>query len=354
MTDASTTLNDVRATVVVVTFNSAAHIQRALDALAAQTFTDFDVVVFDNASADGGVDDLTTADNVRIVRSPENLGFAAGNNRAAALSRAPYIVALNPDAFPEPAWLERLVARAEAHPGAASVGSLQLSDADPGRLDGAGDVYHVSGIPYRGGFGARVPADLAAGGIFGPCAAAALYRRDAFEAAGGFDESYFCYCEDVDLAFRLRLSGWTSVLEPAAVVRHVGSATMGRRSRFAVVHGVRNRTWTIWKCAPAALLWLMLPLHALAVAAILVQGLARGHGVARWTLAGLRDGFAGLGGLSAERRRVQRARTAPLIDIARAMTWSPWKLATRGHDVRPFSTDQPPPASMSRMSGSDT
>ena len=346
-----------RVSVVVVAYNSRAYIARVLEALARQTFTDFDVIIFDNASSDGGLDGIAPPPNARVVRSEENLGFAAGNNRAAELSDAPYLALLNPDAFPEPEWLERLVAAADAHPKAASIASLQLTDADPSVLDGAGDVLHVAGIPYRGGFGSKRPERLEPGDVFGPCAAAALYKREAFDAAGGFDESFFCYCEDVDLAYRLRLAGWTCVFEPRAVVRHVGSGITGRRSKFAVEHGVRNRTWALWKNTPAALLVLMVPLHMIALVAIFLQGLVRGHGAARSTLVGLWRGLRGLARLTAERRRVLHARKASIGDIARAMTWSPLKLAKRGMDVKRFpsgAADHSSSTSISTISGSDT
>src|SRR3712207_2150066 len=100
--------------VVIVAWNSGEHLQRALDALERQTFRDFEVVVWDNASTDGVVDRLRVAPDVRVVRAPENLGFAGGNNRAVALSRSLWIAALNPDAFPEPGWLQALVEAAEA------------------------------------------------------------------------------------------------------------------------------------------------------------------------------------------------------------------------------------------------
>lgn len=324
-----------RVCVIIVAYNSGDLLQRVLDALARQTFADFETIIWDNASQDGCCDALDLPDRARIVRSPDNLGFAGGNNAAARLSSAPYLVLLNPDAFPEPDWLERLAAAADARPQAGMIGSLQLDDADPSKLDGLGDVYHISGVPYRGGCGAPAPADIPAGEVFGPCAAAALYRREAFDAVDGFDERYFCYVEDVDLAFRLRLAGWRCFFEPAAVVRHVGSATVGRRSDFAVYHGTRNRIWTIAKDVPAALLPITLPLHLGALAVLLVGGLLRRSGVARATLRGVRDGVAEVGSFLPARREIQRGRKARLSAIAAAMTWSPLKLARRAPDIRP-------------------
>ena len=126
-------------------------------------------------------------------------------------------------------------------PGFAAFASQMRLDAAPDRLDGAGDSYHVSGRAWRNGHNA--PAATWPAGeyeVFAPCAAAALYRRAAFEEVGGFDERYFCYFEDVDLGFRLRLRGHRCLYVPASVVRHVSSALSGYRSDFAVYHGERN------------------------------------------------------------------------------------------------------------------
>jgi N-acetylglucosaminyl-diphospho-decaprenol L-rhamnosyltransferase len=91
--------------------------------------------------------------------------------------------------------------------------------------------------------------------VFSACGAATLIDRDLFLAMGGFDERFFCYCEDVDLGYRLRLAGETTLLLPAAVVEHVGSASTGVRSDFSIFHGSRNRIWTFIKNTPTPLLF---------------------------------------------------------------------------------------------------
>ena len=310
--------------VVIVAFNSGVHLQRALDALQNQTFTNFEAIVWDNASTDGAVDALQVGPRLRIVRSPVNLGFAAGNNRAAALSHAPFIVTLNPDAFAAPDWLEKLVAAAHRY-GAQSVGSLQLSDEDDRILDGAGDVMSIAGIAWRGGYlGPRAWTPAEPVEIFAPCAAAALYRRDAFEAVGGFEERFFCYHEDVDLGFRLRLRGGSSVMEPAAIVRHVGSASSKTISGFAEYHGMRNRLWTFARDMPLALMPLALPSHILIVLFVLARSQTPEMRSARWR--GLRDGWRGVGPFLKERRAW---RPANLGALARVLSWSPLALRQR-------------------------
>src|SRR4051812_45916037 len=121
----STSRGAPRVTVVVVNFNGGEYILRALGALERQTIRDFSAVVVDNASTDGSAERIESQfPGVRVVRSPKNLGFAAGNNlgfREAAGSE--WIALLNPDAFPESDWLEKLIAAAVRRPDCAAVGS---------------------------------------------------------------------------------------------------------------------------------------------------------------------------------------------------------------------------------------
>jgi GT2 family glycosyltransferase len=318
--------------VIVVAWNSGVHLQRCLDALAAQTFTDWEAVVWDNASTDGAVDRLRPPPNTEIVRSPDNLGFAAANNRAAERSGSRWIALLNPDAFPEPDWLERLVATGERW-NAESVASLQLDDADPAILDGAGDNMSIFGIGWRGGYGyPRATAPTEEAEVFSACGAAALYRRDAWAPLGGFDERFFAYFEDVDLGFRLRNRGGRTILSPDAVVRHVGSASSGTVSGFAERHGTRNRLWTVVRDMPLLLMPIAVPLHLAATAFVLVRSPDPVSRQAR--IAGLREGLRGLGPYLAERGRWRACR--PLA-IARALAWSPLAVRRRRPVVRSLS-----------------
>src|SRR5205085_72619 len=139
--------------------------------------------------------------------------------------------------------------------------------------------------------------------IFSPCAAAAMYRREVFRAAGGFDEDFFCYAEDVDLGFRLRLAGYKALYVPDAVAYHVGSATTGRRSDFSVYYGQRNLVWTYAKNMPVGLLFLYALFH-LAINIATVAALAmRGQGMI--ALRAKIDALKGLGTVLRKRRAVQ-------------------------------------------------
>lgn len=313
--------------VIVVNFNSGDRLRRCLEHLDRQTFKDFQTIIFDNASSDRSLECAGEFARTTVLKSEANIGFAAANNRAAEAACEEWLAFLNPDAYAERGWLEALSQAARRYPWADAFGSTQLNAGDPGVIDGAGDVFNVLGIPYRGHFG--WPADQLPeeGECFAPCAAAAMYRRSTFQSLGGFDERFFCYGEDVDLGFRLRLSGGRAVQVRAACVLHEGSGITGRYSDFTVYHGNRNRIWTTYKNMPGALYWPLLPLRAAVDLYLAARAFTIGAGKAY--LRALVDGYGGLPALGSERGRLQRGRRASLFAIARALGWSPIDVSRR-------------------------
>lgn len=315
--------------VVIVVYNSGPTLARCLAALKQQTFADFEVILSDNASPDGSAQAAARGDPaLRLIENGDNLGFAGGVNRGAAAARGRWLALLNPDAYAEPDWLERLVQATTAFPKVRAFASRQLMADDADRLDGLGDVMAAAGFPFRGGYGGRDPGPMAPGEVFSACGGAMLIDRTLFLEVGGLDERLFCYCEDVDLGYRLRLRGEPTLVIPDAVVRHEGSASSGGpRSDFAVWHGTRNRLWVFVKDTPPVLFWLTLPLHLAATALLFVRHAMRGELAA--PLKGLRAGLRDLHVALAARREAQAARTVGSWEIARAMTWNPADLFGR-------------------------
>jgi N-acetylglucosaminyl-diphospho-decaprenol L-rhamnosyltransferase len=324
--------------VIIVAFNAGRYLAACIESLRRQSWTDFEAIIVDNGSTDGSVAGLgSLPPPFRVISTGRNLGFAAANNRGAAATQAPWIALLNPDASAAPDWLERLMAAARDHPDIVMFGSTQIQLADETRWDGLGDVYHASGILWRGGFDQSVTDPAPGGEVFSPCAAAALYRRDEFLSVGGFDERFFCYTEDIDLAFRLRLRGQRALQVADAVVRHAGSATTGRNSDFTLFHGWRNRSWVFVKNMPGPLFWPLLPLHLAALALLLLLALrpgSRERFAPCWR--GLLAATAGLGPIWRSRQEIQRQRRASLGEIARAMSWSPGDVLARRPVLRPI------------------
>jgi GT2 family glycosyltransferase len=330
---------DPAITVVVVNYNGGDYLRRCLASLARQTFRDFETIVVDNASTDGSLSRIGEAPQaVTILRQPKNLGFAEGNNVGARAGTGRWLALLNPDAEAEPDWLANLVQAVARRPNQRVVASLQINLHDASRLDGAGDCYLAYGYAWRGGFGHRRDATPPAGECFAPCGAAAFYPRDVFLSAGGFDERYFCYHEDVDLGFRLRLFGERCQFAPDAVVRHAGSAITGRASYFSVFHGVRNGVWTYVKNMPGALLIVTAPVWLIGAMALLARGVVRGQLKPTWD--GLLAGLGDLGPALAARRVIAARRTISAAQLAAAMTWNPFAYLGRRIIVRPFATAQ--------------
>ncbi len=314
---------------VIVVYEAGPTLAKCLAAVAEQTFRDFELILVDNASSDRTAQAAKAADPaIRLIENDFNAGFAAAVNQGAKAATGRWLALLNPDAYPEPDWLEKLMAATTAHPAVRCFASRQLMADDPGKLDGLGDVMALAGFPFRGGYTHPDPGPVAPGWVFSACGGAMLIERRLFLEIGGLDERLFCYCEDVDLGYRLRLIGEPTLLVPDAVVAHVGSASSGgRRSDFAAFHGTRNRFWVFVKDTPPVLFWLTLPLHVLATLVLFARHATRGELTApmRGLWAGVRNVRIAL----EARREAQASRKVGSWGIARAMTWNPLDLFLR-------------------------
>jgi GT2 family glycosyltransferase len=308
-------------TVVIVNWNGERFLDRCLSALLAQSVMPHEIILVDNASSDASIEIVRRYPSVRVLELNENLGFAQGNNVAieAAADESEWIALLNPDAFPDPRWLEALLSAARDYPAFAAFGSKLVKAADPAVLDGVGDSYHMSGRVWRLEHGEPVASfSEQIREVFSPCAAAALYRRSALREVGGFDEAFFCYVEDVDLGFRLRLAGHRCLHVPASMAYHVGSGTTGgQHSEFAVYHGHRNLVWTYVKDMPGVLFYLFLPLHIAMNLGSLVMLTLRGQG--RVILRAKWDAIKGLPKMWRKRQTIQSARIATVREIWRLL-----------------------------------
>ncbi|WP_119628968.1 glycosyltransferase family 2 protein [Methylocaldum marinum] len=308
--------------VIIVSWDSAPFLSKCLASLREQTFQEFRTIVIHNGEFnDTLVSAQSTLESAEIICLGKNRGFAAGNNVAAQLLKGKdcdWIALLNPDAFPEPNWLDNLLKATIAYPEYSFFGSRLVVAHDPTLLDGVGDAYHTSGLVWRRGHGSTAinsyeePEE-----IFSPCAAAALYRKDAFLEVGGFDEDFFCYVEDVDLGFRMRLAGHRCLYVPDAVVAHVGSASTGRHSDFSIYHGHRNIVWTYIKNMPFPLFWIYLPQHLFLNIISVIWFVFFGQ--TRVILNAKIDAVKGIPVMLEKRRTIQRSRKIKAFDVRKIM-----------------------------------
>lgn len=323
--------------VIIVNYNGGDYLQAAVDSLKAQTLKDFELIVIDNASADNSVDalDLSGLPRAVLIRNENNAGFAIANNQAAKLARGQWLALLNPDAVASADWLEQLLAASHRFPDCRVFASAQYCLNNPDKLDGAGDAYLIFGIPWRGGFGHPASRLPGTGFCFSPCGAAAMYDRALFLRINGFDERFFCYCEDVDIGFRLQLDGEPCIFVPDAVVHHAGSAIAGRHSAFSSYHGTRNRIWTYFKNMPLLLLVLTLPAHIVISIYLIFRSVMFGCFVPtlRGTWHGIRDAMKSR---SSNRWRSDKGKVS-IWSLSRTMAWNPLRMNRRLPHVRPFA-----------------
>jgi GT2 family glycosyltransferase len=315
------------ASVVIVTWNGRAWLDRCIGSVMASNQPPVEVIVVDNGSTDGTVEHVhRTFPTAIVVALEHNRGFAGGNNEGARRASQPYLVFLNNDCQVAADWLAHLLAPVRADPTLGLVTSRIVFLDRPDTIDSAGDGYLRCGGafkrdhgrvvgPAEAGHHTRHAADvLAADGhlapveVFGACGAAFLIRRDLFEELGGFDEAFFMVYEDVDLSYRARLRGARCAYAPAAVVRHAGSRSIGHVSGRQVFLGQRNLEWTWIKNTPARLLWRSWLSHAfydLAGAA----GYARQGHLGAW-IRGKLAAVAGMPRVLQQRRAIQRVASA--------------------------------------------
>ncbi|MBN1779361.1 MAG: glycosyltransferase [Candidatus Buchananbacteria bacterium] len=248
-----------KVSVQILTWNSIKYIGDCLASLAKQSFEDFSVMVVDNGSSDGTVEFVrVNYPTVSVLQNFKNLGYAKGNNQGIKLAKSIYVLVINPDVILESDYLKKMVNFADQHPEAGSFGGkiLKLYTQAYDKNDQAGlrqsiksDVIDSTGLEiYR----SRKAVDRGEGQkdegqynstqeVFGITGAAVMYRKSALEetAVNGqyFDNDFFAYKEDVDLAWRLRLYGFSSWYVPVAVCYH-----HRRLSADASAHGLKKIT----------------------------------------------------------------------------------------------------------------
>ena len=237
-------------------------LQTCLAALEAQTLSDQRVIVVDNGSDDGSVAWLRERHpSVRVIENAQNRGFAAPVNQGIEASDSPYVAVLNNDAEPSPGWLAALVQACRERRARRDV--CVQDDVCRSAHDDQFDRHHAwigSAIAWdRRGGETEDGRETEPVEVFGACAGAALYRREMLQQMGLFDEDFFAYLEDVDLAWRARRLGWRCLYVPAAHVLHRHSATGQEGSPFKSFHLGRNKVWMVVKNYPFRALWYAVP-----------------------------------------------------------------------------------------------
>lgn len=250
-----------RASIIIVGYNSQEDLPRCLASLKETVTAADEVIVVDNASQDGTSQALEAHFPwVRVVRSPENLGFGGGNNLGAREAQGRYLAFLNPDTTVAPGWLDALLAALEADPTAGLATAKILLLQDPERINACGNDIHISGLTLCRGAGAPSTAFTHTETVGAVSGAAFAIRRTLFDTLGGFDPAFFMYMEDTDLSLRARLAGYRCLFVPEAVVYHRYQLRFGPRKTFYQERNrylmlLKNLRWrTLLALLPALLL----------------------------------------------------------------------------------------------------
>ena len=304
--------------VIIVTWNGRQHLDACLNAVAAQRGVRVEAILVDNASTDDTVPHVRSRHpSVRIVALPSNRGFAGGNNAGVAEARAPVVAFLNNDTIADPGWLQALVGGLDEARGFALVTSRIVYMHDPQIIDSTGDGFLRAGGAFKRLHGMPSAQAGEPSEVFGVCGAACLMPKSVFEELGGFDEDFFASHEDVDLSYRARLRGYRALYVPDAIVRHQGSATLGRQSARAVYYGQRNLEWVYLKNSPASILLRTAPGHLAYNVAAAVH-FARAGQV--WPFVRAKGAaIAGLPSALRKRATVQRMRRVGAAEIWRVL-----------------------------------
>jgi GT2 family glycosyltransferase len=280
-----------------------------------------DIIVVENGSIDESDAILASyGERIVVLKQEKNLGFAGGVNvgiRYAMEHGCEYIALFNNDAVAEPEWLGELAKELSRNKSLGAV-TGKILYMDKRTIDSTGDFYCVSGIPFPRGrkeIDRNQYDDCAA--IFSPCAGAALYRTEAFDTIGLFDEAYFAYLEDIDFGFRLQLGGWLVRYVPTGVAYHHVSATSSKLGDFAISQYARNFLLLYVKNMPGPLIIKYLPRmlyrYGRMFAAKIIRGGVIAYGRGFWQFFGL------LPHAMRERRRIQSSKKVSVRHIDRLL-----------------------------------
>ena len=300
------------ASIVIPNWNGAHHLPVCLDALRAQTYPRVEVIVVDNGSTDGSQALVTEQyPGVRLLALDRNLGLTGGNNIGFRAARGEILISLNNDTEAHPHFVEALVSSLVEHPEAGVAAAKMLLFDQRDHIHSAGDGYGMDGVPFNRGVWQRDEGQFdTPGWIFGGCGGAVAYRRAMLDGVGLFDESFFMYCEDVDLNWRAQLAGWKCWYTPSAVVYHKLSATGG--GPIASFYTGRNTLWVIAKNYPGGLLRTYWPRILRAQWQVSRDALRAWRGeAARARLRGQLAGLLGWPKMLAKRRAIQSSRRVP-------------------------------------------
>lgn len=251
--------------IITPDYNGRKFLGKYFSSILNQTYYNFKIIFVDNSPNNDSINfinehykDELNKKKIVVIKNPENYGFSRANNigikEAFGDDECKYIICMNNDTTAEPNFLEELIKCAKEHPEAGSIQAKMIWGLKPDFIDSAGLDYSKNGLGFNRGSYEPVSMYDKDEEIFGCCAGACLYKKDALIDIKlndeFFDEDFFAYYEDFDMALRLRWMGWSAWYCPKAAVYHHKGGTGGVISDFTVYYNWRNYTWTVFKNLP--------------------------------------------------------------------------------------------------------
>ncbi len=246
----------MKVSVVTPNYNGVKFLKNYFNSLNQDSECIGEVIIIDNGSDDSSLEYIQKNNfnfPVVVIKNDENLGFAPAVNQGISKAKYDYIFSLNNDTEVEIGSINAMLDLIQEED-IFSVQAKMIQSDNKQLIDDAGDEYNLLAWTKKVGENQNSENYSQVLEIFSSCAGAALYKKSVLEEIGSFDDNFFAYMEDVDLAIRSQIYGYRNLLCPDAVVYHIGSATSGSRyNDFKVRIAARNNVWTVYKNLPIPL-----------------------------------------------------------------------------------------------------
>ena len=244
----------MKASIVTPNYNGERFLETFFESLNSDPEYIGEVIIVDNGSTDKSKEYIKRSEfnfPVTLIENTENLGFSPAVNQGIRKAKYEYIFSLNNDTQVKKGSIKALLDLISSRPEIFSVQAKMLQYDNKELIDDVGDEYNLLAWTKKTGENHDSNEYCEVKEIFSACAGAAMYRKSLLAEIGMFDDNYFAYMEDVDLAIRSRINGYTNLLCPDAIIYHIGSATSGsRHNDFKVRLAARNNVWTVYKNQP--------------------------------------------------------------------------------------------------------
>ncbi len=244
----------MKVSVVTPNYNGERFLKTFLNSLNEDSEYIGEVIIVDNGSSDGSVDYIKGNSYdfpLVLIENSDNLGFAPAVNQGILKAKNELIFSLNNDTEVKKGSIKALIDLITSSEEIFSVQAKMLQYNNKQLIDDVGDEYNLLAWTKKTGENHHSDEYNQVKEIFSSCAGAAMYKKSILEDIGLFDDNFFAYMEDVDLAIRSKINGYKNLLCPQAIVYHIGSATSGSRyNEFKVKLAARNNVWVVYKNLP--------------------------------------------------------------------------------------------------------